>query len=80
MDAARWISVAVATAFCVFAYSLKPTSLVGSAIGYMLFPMFLIWYGDAVAAYSEWQTKVATPEIIVKILAWILLALTPLVI
>jgi hypothetical protein len=78
MDTARWISLAVAAAFCLFAAWLQPWYLLYSAIAYMLLPLTVIWYGDEMAAYDEWQTHVPTPAIIVKILAWILFALTPL--
>jgi hypothetical protein len=80
MDPARWISLVLAAGFCLFAYWLQPSQLVGSAIIFMLFPMVLIWYGDELAAYSEWQTKLPTPAVVVKILAWILFSLTPLVV
>ncbi len=79
MDTARWISLVVAAAFCIFAVWLQPWDMIYPAIAYMLFPLVVIWYGDELGQYtSGWRLNTATPGIMLKIVAWILLALTPL--
>ena len=79
MDTARWISLALAAAFCVYAVVLQPWHMIYGAIAYMILPLALIWYGDELGEYtSGWHVNMPTPGIMMKILGWILLALTPL--
>ena len=79
MDLARWISLAVAAVFCIFAVWLQPWYMIYAAIADMILPLTLIWYGDEIAEFvSDWRWDRGAPGVIVKILAWILLMLTPL--
>ena len=80
MDVARWISLAMAAAFCVFALVLQPTYIVLFTIGYMVLPLAAIWYGDELGTYSSghWYVNMPTPGILVKFVGWVLLLLTPL--
>jgi len=81
MNVARWISLALAAAFCIYAVVLQPWHIIYGAIAYMILPLALIWYGDELGEYtSGWHVNMSSPGIMVKILGWILLALalTPL--
>ncbi len=79
MDTERWISLAAAAAFCIFAVWLQPWHLIYAAIAYMVLPLAAIWYGDELGEYtSGWHINMPTPGVMVKILGWILLTLTPL--
>jgi hypothetical protein len=79
MDTATWLSLVSAAAFCVFALLLQPTSMVIYAIGYMVIPLAAIWYGDYLGSFfSGWRLNLPTPGIMVKLVGWILLFLTPL--
>ncbi len=75
----RWMSLAVATAFCGFALWLQPTSMMLVAIGYMILPLVAIWYGDDLGGFaSGWRLNQPTPGIMVRVAGWILLLITPL--
>jgi hypothetical protein len=79
MNAARWISLAVAAAFCAFAVYLQPTPLVIVAIAYMVLPLAAIWYGDELGSFAgDWQLDASRPGLILRLLGWVVLALTPL--
>jgi hypothetical protein len=81
MDIARRISLVLAAAFCAFAVVLRPWHLIYAAMLYQILPIALIWYGEELGEYtSGWHLNAPTPGIIVRILGWILLALTPLVV
>ncbi len=55
--------------------------LVFGAVAYMVFPLAFIWFGDAFGAYaSGWRINASTPGIFVKLVGWILLFLTPLIV
>jgi hypothetical protein len=77
--AARWISLACAAAFCAFALLLQPTSMVFYAITYMILPLAAIWYGDELGSFSSGcRVNRPTPGIMVKLIGWVLLLITPL--
>jgi hypothetical protein len=79
MSTARWISLAFAAVFCALALVLQPTSMVFYAIAYMIIPLAAIWFGDELGSFSSgWQLNRPTPGMIVKLIGWVLLMITPL--
>jgi hypothetical protein len=75
------MSLALAAAFCGFALLLRPASMVFAAIAYMILPLAAIWFGDELGGYSSgFHVNAPTPGIAVKLLGWVLLLLTPLVV
>jgi hypothetical protein len=81
MNAARWISLAIAAVFCGYALLLRPSTLVVYAIAYMVVPLAAIWYGDELGSYStRWGFSRPTPGVMVKLMGWVLLLLAPVAI
>jgi hypothetical protein len=80
MNTERRISLALAAVFCMLACS-QSTRLVLVAIAHAAFSLAFIWYGDELGAYqSGWRLNTATPGIMIRIMGWVLLCLTPLVV
>ncbi len=79
MNIARWISLAIAAAFCAWAWlSLHSGEMLFRTAAYLIFPLGFIWYGNEVGRFSSgWRTNLPTPGIMVKIAGWVLLLITP---
>lgn len=77
----RRISLALGVVFIAIAVVAVPSwRLAVGACVYIGFCLVCIWYGDELGAYRGGRINSPTPGIMIRIVGWILLLLTPLVV
>jgi len=81
MTLARRLSLLLAAAFCIHSVFLHSSQLTVVTAGYVIAPLAFIWFGDELGGYaSGWQINQPTPGVFIKLMGWVLLCLTPLVV